>query len=115
MTRALAMLLSALWPLGSAHQRPRWPRPMRRAVASWYDDAGTTASGWHAFYGLANRSLRFGTRVRVCWPLGSRRCVTATVDDRGPYVPGRTFDLNQNLAGALGFSGVATVRYRIGR
>ena len=35
--------------------------------------------------------------------------MTATVDDRGPYVGGRTWDLNQNTAAALGFGGVGTV------
>ena len=30
------------------------------------------------------------------------RTVVATVDDRGPYVGGRTWDLNQNTAAALG-------------
>ena len=39
------------------------------------------------------------------------RTVVATVDDRGPYVGGRTFDLNQNTAAALGFAGVGTVGY----
>ena len=37
------------------------------------------------------------------------RSVTATVDDRGPFVAGRTWDLNQNVAAALGFGGVGTV------
>ena len=32
-----------------------------------------------------------------------------SVDDRGPYVGGREWDLNQNTAGALGFNGVASV------
>jgi rare lipoprotein A (peptidoglycan hydrolase) len=35
--------------------------------------------------------------------------VTAVVDDRGPYVGGREWDLNQNTARALGFGGVGTV------
>jgi rare lipoprotein A (peptidoglycan hydrolase) len=39
---------------------------------------------------------------------GSRE-VTATVDDRGPFVGGRTWDLNQNTAAALGFGGVGSV------
>ena len=37
------------------------------------------------------------------------RTVTATVDDRGPFVAGRDWDLNQSTAGALGFGGVDTV------
>jgi rare lipoprotein A (peptidoglycan hydrolase) len=35
--------------------------------------------------------------------------VSATVDDRGPYVGGRDWDLNQKTASALGFSGVGQV------
>lgn len=76
------------------------------AVASWYYDAGDTACGFHATYGVANRSLPCGARVQLYY---DGRVVTATVDDRGPYVAGRTFDLDQNTAAALGMEGVATV------
>jgi hypothetical protein len=75
-------------------------------LASWYDDAGSTACGFHAYYGVANLSLPCGTRVS--FRRGGRR-VTAVVDDRGPYVGGREWDLNQNTAAALGFAGVGTV------
>jgi len=90
---------------------PVIPPPMHYAVASWYQDAGQTASGWHAWYGVANRYLRFGTRVLFRY---RGRTVIAVVDDRGPYVYGRTWDLNQNTAGALGMWSVATVAYQIG-
>jgi len=75
-------------------------------IASWYNDGGNTACGFHAFYGVANKSLPCGTKV--VFRNGSRE-VTATVDDRGPFVGGRTWDLNQNTAGALGFGGVGPV------
>jgi rare lipoprotein A len=75
-------------------------------VASWYDDAGTTACGFHAGLGVANKSLPCGTRVTFRY---GGHTVTAIVDDRGPFVGGREWDLNQNTAGALGFAGVATV------
>lgn len=75
-------------------------------VVSWYDDAGTTACGFHAAYGVANRSLPCGTRVHL---RHGGRTVTATVDDRGPYVYGRDYDLDQATAAALGFSGVGTI------
>jgi len=78
----------------------------REAEASWYNDAGNTACGFHAFYGVANRTLPCGTTVSFRY---DGRSVTATVDDRGPYVGGRDWDLNQNTAGALGFGGVGTV------
>ncbi|MHB8658978.1 MAG: septal ring lytic transglycosylase RlpA family protein [Solirubrobacteraceae bacterium] len=74
--------------------------------ASWYNDGGQTACGFHAGYGVANLSLPCGAQVTFRY--GGRQ-VTATVDDRGPYVGGREWDLNQNTAGALGFSGVDAV------
>ena len=78
----------------------------REAGASWYSDGGNTACGFHAYYGVANRTLPCGTQVTFRY---NGRSVTATVDDRGPFVGGRDWDLNQNTAGALGFGGVGTV------
>jgi rare lipoprotein A len=78
----------------------------RPAGASWYYDGGNTACGFHAEYGVANRTLPCGTQVAFRY---NGRSVTATVDDRGPYVGGRDWDLNQNTASALGFGGVGTV------
>jgi 3D (Asp-Asp-Asp) domain-containing protein len=75
-------------------------------VASWYDDAGSTACGFHATYGVANKTLPCGTKVTLSY---GGRMIVATVDDRGPYVYGRSFDLNQNTARYLGMWGVATV------
>ncbi|MDE3131674.1 MAG: RlpA-like double-psi beta-barrel domain-containing protein [Acidobacteriota bacterium] len=76
------------------------------AVASWYYDAGNTACGFHATYGIASRTLACGTKVTLAY---GGRTLVATVDDRGPYVYGRTFDLNQNTARYLGMWGVGTV------
>lgn len=78
----------------------------RADQASWYNDGGMTACGFHAGLGVANRTLPCGTRVTFMY--GGRK-VTATVDDRGPYVGGRNWDLNQSTAAALGFGGVGTV------
>ena len=79
---------------------------MHPALASWYEDGGTTACGFHAGLGVANRTLPCGTKVSFSY---GGRTVTATVDDRGPYAGGREWDLNQTTAGALGFAGVGTV------
>lgn len=78
----------------------------REAGASWYNDGGNTACGFHASYGVANRTLPCGTKVAIRY---NGRSVTATVDDRGPYVGGRDWDLNQTTAAALGFGGVGIV------
>lgn len=101
---ALAVL-AAVFTTPSQHPRapkppPPPPPPSRVALASWYDDAGATASGAHYTYGFA--ALIFGSdwghRVRFCH-LG--RCVVGRLDDHGPYVGGRTFDLNSALRAAL--------------
>ncbi len=75
-------------------------------IASWYYDGGTTGCGFHAYYGVANVSLPCGAHVSFSY---GGRTVTAVVDDRGPYVGGRLWDLNQNTAAALGFAGVGAV------
>jgi hypothetical protein len=77
-----------------------------QSVASWYNDGGNTACGFHAYYGVANRTLPCGTRVAFS---DNGRRVNAVVDDRGPFVGGRDWDLNQNTAAALGFGGVGAV------
>lgn len=83
---------------------------MHTAVASWYDDSGSTASGRHYTYGFA--SLMFGSewgkRIMFCY----RRCVVGQLDDHGPYVGGRSFDLNPALKNATGCSDLCTVRWR---
>ena len=78
--------------------------------ASWYNDrSGRTASGMRATYGVAHRTLPFGTRVLITNP-SNGRSITAVVTDRGPFVRGRTLDVNQNVANALGFKSHGTAR-----
>ena len=89
------------WLASRADAKTHW----HRSVASYYDDSGATASGRHHKYGVANRWLPFGTKLRMC----DRGCVTVVVDDRGPYVGGRDFDLNLAAVRAIGFSTAAGV------
>jgi hypothetical protein len=96
---------------GDRHNAPSWAHAgsvagFRQSLASWYSDGGATACGFHAQYGVANKSLPCGTKVT--FRIGGRS-VNAVVDDRGPYVGGREWDLNQNTAAALGFAGVGLV------
>jgi hypothetical protein len=91
---------------GGAVERAGTVTTYRQTAASWYEDGGSTACGFHAYYGVANVSLPCGSTVKFMY---GGRTVTAVVDDRGPYVGGRTWDLNQNTAGALGMGGVQTV------
>jgi rare lipoprotein A (peptidoglycan hydrolase) len=89
---------------------------MQTALASFYSygPGASVACGHPAYMGVANRTLRCGTRVRFC----VTRCAIGIVDDRGPFVYGRLFDLTVQLAKAIGFplgAGVWRVRWRIGR
>jgi len=83
--------------------------------ASWYyDTVGRTASGKRVTYGIAHKTLPFGTHVHLYCP-ATGRTVVATVTDRGPYIRGRNIDANQNVASALGFkhNGTARVEMRV--
>lgn len=51
---------------------------------------------------VAHRWLPCGTRVRLC--VSRRRCVTARVTDRGPFVGGRELDLGPGAYTRLGAS-----------
>lgn len=83
------------------------------ANASWYNDrSGRTASGMRATYGVAHKTLPFGTHLHITNPVNGRS-VTAVVTDRGPFVRGRSLDVNQNVARSLDFHGVAHLNYSI--
>lgn len=56
--------------------------------------------------GVAHKTLPCGTRVKLRY---RGRSVTVPVIDRGPYVPGRDYDLTEAVKERLGFPGVGTV------
>jgi hypothetical protein len=87
------------------------PAPMQPAVASWYDDTGTTASGRHYPLGFAALILGsdWGRRVLFCH---ADRCAIGQLDDHGPYVTGRTFDLNPQLKATLACPDLCVLRWR---
>ena len=83
-----------------------------RMVASFYGHGEKlsrhTASGAvfnpHA-YTAAHRSYPFGTHLRVC----HHGCVTVVVNDRGPFVRGRSLDLSYGAARAIGMGSTSSV------
>ncbi|HEV2386632.1 MAG TPA: septal ring lytic transglycosylase RlpA family protein [Candidatus Acidoferrales bacterium] len=89
-------------------------------MASWYGDAfdgEETASGdafnMHAAT-AAHPSLPLGSIVRISNPKNGRSLVV-TVNDRGPYVPGRGLDVSYQVARMLGFAqrGIARVQIEL--
>ena len=82
--------------------------------ASWYGPGfggRRTASGErfnpHALTG-AHRTLPLGTNVRVT-NLRNGRSVTVRINDRGPFVRGRTIDLSLAAARQIGLTGIGRV------
>jgi 3D (Asp-Asp-Asp) domain-containing protein len=88
----------------------------KSAKASWYGPGfyGNTMAGGGTLTPssmvVAHRTLPFGTKIEFSYK--GRTCI-AVVQDRGPHIAGRVFDLGPGTAKALGFSGVGTVQYRI--
>jgi hypothetical protein len=76
------------------------------ALASWYGGGGYLACGGiltSSTLGVANKTLPCGTMVTLRY---GGRSVRVPVVDRGPFVPGREFDLTEATKNALGFDGV---------
>jgi len=93
------------------------PAPPQVVTASWYGPGfhgQATASGetfdQHALT-AAHRTLPLGTEAKVT-NLETGQSVTVTINDRGPYVPGRHLDLSQAAAKQIGLikKGVAKVK-----
>jgi len=88
-------------------------------VASYYADTFNgrkTASG--AIFRqnkltAAHRTLPFGTRVKVK-NISNGKTVKVAINDRGPFVQGRTIDLSKKAAKKLGIlqQGVAQVQLK---
>ena len=102
-----------------SRQTSTMPATPRRPldVASWYGEwhhGRLTASGEpfdSEALTAAHLSLPLGACVEVTHQANGRQ-VFVRVNDRGPYVPGRTIDLSQRAATELGMldDGVARVR-----
>jgi hypothetical protein len=110
-TAAVTAVSSALDHVHKHHRHHRRPKPpLHEAIASWYNDSGQTASGIHYTYGFASLILgsEWGRRILFCY----QRCIVGQLDDHGPYVTGRTFDLNPALKSATGCPDLCTVRWR---
>jgi hypothetical protein len=61
--------------------------------------------------GVANKTLPSGTEVTFRY---GNRAIRIPVIDRGPYIPGREWDLTGAAAEALHFPGLGAIEWRIG-
>jgi len=107
-------------PVPPAHEeapRPGQPETTQVVTASWYGPGfhgQETARGetfdQHALT-AAHRTLPLGTEAKVT-NLDTGQSVTVTINDRGPYVPGRQLDLSLAAAKQIGLTkkGVAKVK-----
>lgn len=60
----------------------------------------------------AHRTLPFGTCVELK-DRGTGKQTHVVINDRGPHIKGRTFDISDAAAEDLGIHGVARVAYRV--
>ncbi len=94
------------------------PEGTRKVVASWYGaefHGRPTASGqiYNMYdYTCAHREYPFGTRLRVV-NLQNSKEVVCTVNDRGPFIPGRDLDLSYASAKKVGLIGPGTAEVLI--
>ena len=84
-------------------------------LASWYGPGfhgRTTANGErYDMHGnsAAHKTLRFGTKLRVCY----QGCVDVVVNDRGPYIGARELDLSYGAARTIGMVGVGVANVTV--
>jgi len=108
--------------LGTLAAQPAYAIFPKCTYASYYGhgdgfESGVTASGErlkkHSAT-TAHRSLPFGTKLRVTNP-ATGQSVIVRVNDRGPYIAGRSLDLNYGafIKLAPASQGVAKVCYSV--
>jgi rare lipoprotein A len=114
---ALAATLSAAAGLAQTNQKPAIGVLETTGVCSYYarmHDGHITASG-EKFNSnamtAAHRTLPMGTKLKLT-NLTNDKSVVVTVNDRGPFVKGRTISVTRRAASELGFvkQGIAKVR-----
>jgi rare lipoprotein A len=95
--------------------------PVEANIASWYDCAtpGQCSKSKRTANGekfnpnaltAAHRTLPFGTKVRVTY---KGKSVIVRINDRGPFIKGRTIDLSRAAARAIGCHGVCKVEIKV--
>jgi rare lipoprotein A len=94
--------------------------PSRTVTASWYGNelSGHRTSSGEVFnpnaLTAASRTLPMGSRVAVT-NVSNGRTVVVRINDRGPYVKGRSIDLSHAAASQIGLTSKGVGRVEIAR
>jgi hypothetical protein len=94
------------------------PPPGRLEVVSWYGPGfvGHLTSDGERYnpkeLTAASKTLPMGSRVRVTNP-DNGRSVVVRINDRGPYVRGRSLDLSRRAARRIGMTAEGVCRVRV--
>ena len=86
-------------------------------ISSWYGPGfhGNLTANGERFnqqsLTAAHKTLPFGTQLKVCY----KRCAAVTVNDRGPFIPGRELDLSKGAADAIGLTRAGVGRVQVTR
>lgn len=112
------LIFSLLLALGMLFSMPTYSTAAETGMASWYGHpyhGRKTASGErYNMWALtaAHRTLPFGTKLRVTY---KDRSVIVKVNDRGPFIKGRSLDLSKAAADAIGCTAVGVCLVTIER
>ena len=86
-------------------------------LASWYGPGfhgNLTANGTRFDSNAstaAHKSLPFGTKLRVCY----KGCEVVRINDRGPFIPGRSLDVSKGTAQRIGLIGPGVAQVEVTR
>jgi rare lipoprotein A (peptidoglycan hydrolase) len=90
------------------------PGVYNTSIASVYTDYGLGIACGGVLHvpqlGVANKTLPCGTQVIFVY---NGRAIKVPVIDRGPYIPGREWDLTGATAEALRFPGLGPIQWRL--
>ncbi len=102
------LVLAALLATSTGAEAQSWI-----GKASYYSLTGITANGGRVGrLTAAHRTLPFGSKVLVT-NLANQRSVVLTINDRGPFLPGRMIDVSRAAADHLGFRVAGLARVKI--
>jgi rare lipoprotein A len=118
---AVIVSLGVRSPFGDSKESKKLPSPVPtwyRALAAPYLPSASrrrTACGERIrpdTVGVAHPVLPCGVKIYIAY--GGKQVLTQVID-RGPYVPGRDFDITKALANKIGLHGTQPIRWTYAR